>query len=140
MLAKETLRRLILTFCDQKSSSVKCQILNLAFSIYENETCKKGAQSSRADEAQITEQMLRYVLKIAQLDENLIVKQKARFFSHAFEYRDSIDLSALTQEPDIAKQASHASGQQISSAAIVNFDLLEKAAGKTLAPATPQQV
>ena len=35
-LAKETLRRLILTFCDQKSSAVKCQILNLAFSVYKN--------------------------------------------------------------------------------------------------------
>lgn len=35
-LAKETLRRLILTFCDQKSSAVKCQILNLAFSVYQN--------------------------------------------------------------------------------------------------------
>ena len=47
--------------------------------------------------------MLRYVLKVAQLDENLIVKQKARFLSHVIEYKDSIDLSSLltktTDEP-----------------------------------------
>ena len=40
--------------------------------------------------------MLRYVLKVAQLDENLIVKQKARFMSHVLEYKDSIDLAKLT--------------------------------------------
>ena len=42
--------------------------------------------------------MLRYVLKVAQLDENLIVKQKARFMSHVLEYKDSIDLANLTQD------------------------------------------
>ena len=35
VLAKETLRRLVLKFCDQKSSAVKCQILNLAFNVYQ---------------------------------------------------------------------------------------------------------
>ena len=39
--------------------------------------------------------MLNYVLKVAQLDENLIVKQKARFLSHVLEYKDSIDISSL---------------------------------------------
>ena len=36
VLALETLRRLIVTFCDQKSSAVKCQILNLGLNVYHN--------------------------------------------------------------------------------------------------------
>ena len=40
--------------------------------------------------------MLKYVLKVASLDENLIVKQKARFLSHVIEYRESFDISKLS--------------------------------------------
>ena len=40
--------------------------------------------------------MYRYVLKVASLDENLIVKQKARFLSHVLEYREEMDLKKFT--------------------------------------------
>ena len=74
VLSKETLRRLILKFCDQKSSAVKCQILNLAFSVYQNESSSSNGQQEdesreESKEAEgvndVTEQMLRYVLKVA---------------------------------------------------------------------------
>ena len=41
--------------------------------------------------------MFRYLLKIASLDENLIVKQKARFFNHILEYQEAFDISKFTQ-------------------------------------------
>ncbi len=68
-LAKETLRRLITGFSEQKSSAVKCQILNLAFTVYQNSTLNDDEPAKK-----ITDQMLKYVLKVASLDENLIVK------------------------------------------------------------------
>lgn len=70
-LAKETLRRLILSFCEQKSSAVKCQVLNLAFAVFQQSTSQVEQEDS---EAGPEEQMLKYVLKVASLDENLIVK------------------------------------------------------------------
>ena len=36
--------------------------------------------------------MFKYILKVASLDENLIVKQKARFLNHIFEYKESLDM------------------------------------------------
>ena len=40
--------------------------------------------------------MFRYVLKIASLDENLIVKQKSRFLNHVLEYKEAIDLAKFS--------------------------------------------
>lgn len=41
--------------------------------------------------------MLKYVLKVASLDENLIVKQKSRFLTHIVEYKETIDVTKFTQ-------------------------------------------
>lgn len=41
--------------------------------------------------------MLKYVLKVASLDENLIVKQKSRFLAHIFEYKESVEVAKFTQ-------------------------------------------
>ena len=40
--------------------------------------------------------MFKYVLKVASLDENLIVKQKARFLLHVQEYKESVDISQFS--------------------------------------------
>ena len=39
-----------------------------------------------SEHASAADQMFRYLLKIASLDENLIVKQKSRFLNHILEY------------------------------------------------------
>ena len=52
----------------------------------------------------IAEQMFRYVLKIASLDENLIVKQKSRFLNHVLEYKEAIDLAKFSQTESLSTQ------------------------------------
>ena len=46
--------------------------------------------------------MFRYVLKIASLDENLIVKQKARFLNHILENKEMFDLGKFTLVEPVA--------------------------------------
>ena len=148
VLAKETLRRLVLKFCDQKSSAVKCQILNLAFNVYQQRgvSGEIGEEEESKDGEAVTEQMLRYVLKVAQLDENLIVKQKARFMSHVLEYKDSIDLADLAQdEPEQAKpSSSNTSAMNVDSQLTSKLDLLDSSISNvdqtTMELATTQQI
>ena len=52
--------------------------------------------------------MFKYVLKVASLDENLIVKQKSRFLSHILEYQESIDLAKFRLANDDANTSSKA--------------------------------
>ena len=52
--------------------------------------------------------MYRYVLKVASLDENLIVKQKARFLSHVLEYREEMDLKKFTAPETVKNVAPQA--------------------------------
>ena len=40
--------------------------------------------------------MFKYIMKVASLDENLIVKQKARFLNHIFEYKESLDMQKFS--------------------------------------------
>jgi len=50
--------------------------------------------------------MLKYVLKVASLDENLIVKQKARFLTHVHEYKDNVDIAKFSQAEPLALDSS----------------------------------
>ena len=77
-LSKETLRRLIVSFPEQKHSGIKCQILNLAYSVYANRELLDQSRSEEETKSNpdcaVSEIMFKYVLKIACMDENLIVK------------------------------------------------------------------
>lgn len=66
-MTKETLRRLLLTFANEKSAQVKFQISNLALAVYKQDCDDK-----------LGEGLFKFAIKVASLDENLIVKQKSR--------------------------------------------------------------
>ena len=70
-----------MTFTELKSPAVKCQILNLAQCVMQHQEQEPETDTKTADTEKV-KAMYKYVLKVGTLDENLIVKQKARMLTH----------------------------------------------------------
>mmetsp|Transcript_38583 Transcript_38583/g.50571 ORF Transcript_38583/g.50571 Transcript_38583/m.50571 type:complete len:90 (+) Transcript_38583:151-420(+) len=82
--------------------------------------------------------MLKYVLKVATLDENLIVKQKARFLTHVLEYKEAIEVGNLTQAEPLALDSSDLGPSSPTEAATILP--LGKKAKKAIAKAPKDQI
>jgi len=100
-----------LSFTEQKSPAVKCQFLNLAQCVMQHQDGQPEAEGKEADTEKVLA-MYKYVLKVATLDENLIVKQKARILTHLLDNQETIKLSLEVEE----KAAQEADGLQAKAA------------------------
>lgn len=69
--------------------------MNLAFGVFQHSSLNDQDENKK-----ITNSIFKYILKVASLDENLIVKQKARFMGHIFEYSRDLDLTKFTATTD----------------------------------------
>ena len=59
------------------------------------------AEETKQDETEKVMAMYKYVLKVATLDENLIVKQKARTLNHLLDNQDTLKIAPEVEEQKV---------------------------------------